>query len=95
MANMPYDCYDWDDIEQYDPKEELIYSCREHMRDIVKYLFSDEPLDRTALDDSISGICDLLEVDIPPKMLTIERKQKCKFFSNLDTQALYITKKTI
>ena len=95
MLNCP-DFY-YDDVEEdpFDPKSELIHSCGEYMREIVGHLFGDGDLNRIALDDAISGICNLLEVDIPPKMLTIERSKTKKLFSNSEARSLYITKKTI
>lgn len=95
MANLPYDCYDWDSIDDIDPKDELIHDCREQMQEIISHLFSDGELNRIALDDALCVICNLLDVEIPPKMLTIQRREKSRLFSNAEAQSLYITKKTI
>lgn len=89
--------YYFDEVTEdpYDPKSELIYSCKRYMEKIVEYLYSDEPLDKIGLDDELIGICDLLDVDVPHKILTIDRVKRREFFANLDAKALYVTKKTI
>lgn len=98
MANLPYDCYDWDSMYEEDPKDETLYSCAEYFRDIVKALYSNAPLDRAELEDLIFDLCKLLKVRIPDNFLNIERRKNVPFtdfFSNLDMKSLYITKKTI
>lgn len=98
MANLPYDCYDWDSIDESDPKDELIYSCAEYVKDIMKMLYSNDPLDRTELEDMLFDLCKLLKVKLPDNFLNIERRSKNAlrdFFSGLDMKSLYVTKKTI
>lgn len=98
MGNMPYDSYDWDDIENYDPKDEKIFTCGEYVRDIVQILYSKEPLDRSHLEILIDELCDLLKVKLPDNFLNIERRKNVPmrdYFSNLDMKSLYITNKTI
>jgi len=98
MSSLPYDLVSDDPYaDSYDPHSELIMDSRECLRDVLKHLYSNEPLDRIALEDSLEELCKLYSMRMPDNFLNIERRKKSirDYFSNLDMQSLYITNKTI
>lgn len=96
MFQTDYEYYP-DDLPDYpgDPKNELIYACQCHMKDIVNMLYSDNPLDRHELEETLEEVCDLLSVSMPDGPIRVQRKSISNYFSTLDTKSLYVTTKTL
>jgi uncharacterized protein YpuA (DUF1002 family) len=99
MANLPYDCYEWDSVtKRYDENDEKLYRCNDCFGDIVKMLYSEDKLDREELEDLIEEMCKLLKVSLPDNFLNVERRKNVPlkhYFTNLDMKSMYITNKTI
>jgi hypothetical protein len=99
MANLPYDCYDWDSIDvPSDPKDDLINECSEYLQDVLRVLYGSASIDRAHLEDLLEELCSRLKVSLPAGLISIERRKNVSmrdYFSDFDMKSLYVTKKTI
>lgn len=98
MPSLPYDLVSDDPYsDTYDAHYELIMDSRERLRDVLNHLYSNEPLDRIALEDSLDDLCKLFSMRMPDNFLNIERRKNSikDYFLNLDMKSLYVTNKTI
>lgn len=91
--------HDFDDeyFKEEDPRDDLIYECKEYIKDIVRQLYSNDPLNVEDLSFSLEEVCHLLSIDLPKPDLNVARKEKSakeSFFSALNTLSLYASNKT-
>lgn len=59
--------------EKYDPKDDIIYECKEAVKDIMRQLYSSDSIDYKALQSDIEELCHTLKLRQPKNTLTIER----------------------
>lgn len=80
----PADYYPSFECPYCDDKEEKLYQAKELLELVIGFLYGDDILSVHELEKNLDNLCHLLDVDLIPTDLNIQRKTKTKLISTLE-----------
>lgn len=72
----PSDLYERPGCKVCYESEQTIDNCRDHLKEVVKQLYTKEPLDKGVLEKCLDELCYYLKVDINEGELRIKREKE-------------------